>query len=161
MVDKADISWTLPGKNGHFKSKSYKNEGTFKRKKNLKRSQNIDIVFVRNLNQTRQTKVVRFVADGSGYASLQTTPNRKVKSVTPDQRNKAGKSENPEKDDSLHIDETPVKEYDVDNISTLWPALSGEVDVSTSRTVISPASPPGVTSPTVVICPQSSLKSKI
>ncbi|XP_065937907.1 uncharacterized protein [Magallana gigas] len=43
MVDKADIWSTLPGKNGHSKSKSYKNEGTFKRKKNLKRSQNIDI----------------------------------------------------------------------------------------------------------------------
>nr|XP_034315557.1 uncharacterized protein LOC105336737 isoform X2 [Crassostrea gigas] len=163
--------------NGPSKSKSYKNEGTLKRKKNLKRSQNIDIEdemvdehgiheekkdvelepstwsddkekemmknenLIESLNGEKHISIKNqtdksggFVADGSGYASLQTTPNGKVKSVTPDQQNKAGKSKNPEKDDSLHIDETPVKEYGVDNISTLWPALSGEVDVSTSRT---------------------------
>lgn len=38
-----------------------------------------------------------FVADGSSYASLQTTPNEKAQSVTPDQQKEAGKSENPEK----------------------------------------------------------------
>ena len=37
-------------------------------------------------------------------------------------------------DDSLQVDETPVKEYDVENFSTLWPALSGELDVSGDRT---------------------------
>uniref|UniRef100_A0A8W8MHY1 Transposable element P transposase-like RNase H domain-containing protein n=1 Tax=Magallana gigas TaxID=29159 RepID=A0A8W8MHY1_MAGGI len=89
MVDKADISSPLPGKNGPSKSKSYKNEETFERKKNLKRSQNIDI----------EDEMV-----------------------------------DKQCDDSLHIDEIPVKEYDVDNISTLWPALSGAVDVSTART---------------------------
>ncbi|XP_065937906.1 micronuclear linker histone polyprotein [Magallana gigas] len=176
MVDRADISSTLPGKNGHSKSKSYKNEGTFKRKKNLKRRENIDIedemvdkqngineedeevelepstwledkeketmkddklmessnggkqIFIKD----QSDKSVGIVADGSGYASLQTTP--KSKSKTSDEQNESGKSDNPEKDDSLHIDETPVKEYDVDNISTLWPALSGAVDVSTART---------------------------
>eukprot|EP00105_Crassostrea_gigas_P042225 XP_019926373.1 PREDICTED: dentin sialophosphoprotein-like [Crassostrea gigas] len=175
MVDKADILSTLPGKNGHSKSKSNNNEGTFKRKKNLKRSQNIDIeeemldkqcgiyeedkevelepstrlkdgevemmkheCLMESLNgekhisiKDQSDKSVGIVADGSGHASLQTTP--KLKSKTCDEKNEAGKSENLEKDDSLHIDETPVKEYDVD-ISTLWPALSGAVVVSTSRT---------------------------
>ena len=37
-------------------------------------------------------------------------------------------------DDSLQVDETPVKEYDVENFTTLWPALSGEVDVPGDRT---------------------------
>uniref|UniRef100_K1PZ29 Uncharacterized protein n=1 Tax=Magallana gigas TaxID=29159 RepID=K1PZ29_MAGGI len=176
MVDKADITSTLPGRNGHSKSKLYKNEGTFKRKKNLKRSQNIDnedeMVDKQNgINEEdeevelepstwledkeketmkddnlmessngekhisikdQSDESVGIVTDGSGYASLQTTP--KSKSKTSDEQNESGKSDNPEKDDSLHIDETPVKEYDVDNISTLWPALSGAVDVSTART---------------------------
>lgn len=176
MVGKAEISSTLPGKNGHSKSKSYKNEGTFKRKKNLKHSQNIDIEeemvdeqhdnheekkdvelepstrsedkekemmknenLMESLNGEKHIKDQTdksgcFVADGFGYASLQTTPNEKAKSVTPDRQKEAGKSENPEKDDSLHVNETPVKENDVDNISTFWPALSGAVDVSTDRT---------------------------
>ncbi|XP_052676188.1 uncharacterized protein LOC128157655 [Crassostrea angulata] len=57
-------------------------------------------------------KSVGIVADGSVDASLQTTP--KSKSKTSDEQNEAGKSENPDKGDSLHIYETPVKEYDVD-----------------------------------------------
>lgn len=118
MVDKADISSTLPGKNGPSKSKSYKNEGTLKRKKNLKRSQNSDIEdeivdehgihegkkdvelepstwsddkekemvkneenLIESLNGEKHISIKNqtdksggFVADGSGCASLQTTP---------------------------------------------------------------------------------------
>ena len=139
MVDKADISSTLPGKNGHSKSKSYKNEGTFKRKQNLKRSQNIDIEdemvdkqngineedeevelepstwledkeketmkddnLMESSNGEKQIfikdqsdKSVGIVADGSGYASLQTTPKSNLK--TSDEQNESGKSDNPEK----------------------------------------------------------------
>lgn len=139
MVDRADISSTLPGKDGHSKSNSKKHEGTFKRKRNLKCSQKIDIEegmldeqcgineedeevelepsswlegkekemmkddnLIESLNGEKQISIkdqsdksVGIVADGSGYASLQTTP--KSKSKTSDEQNETGKSENPEK----------------------------------------------------------------
>ncbi|XP_062607566.1 uncharacterized protein LOC134269388 [Saccostrea cucullata] len=41
--------------------------------------------------------------------------------------------EDQEEDESLQVDETPVKEYDVESFSTLWPALSGGEGVSKAR----------------------------
>lgn len=36
-------------------------------------------------------------------------------------------------DESAHVNETPVKDLDVANFSTMWAALSGEVDMSRAR----------------------------
>ncbi|XP_061187923.1 uncharacterized protein LOC133195955 [Saccostrea echinata] len=38
-----------------------------------------------------------------------------------------------DEEEGVQVDETPVKDYDVENFSTLWPALSGGADVSRAR----------------------------
>nr|XP_022299381.1 glutamic acid-rich protein-like [Crassostrea virginica] len=81
-----------------------------------------------NSQSVKSSSVDDTVSCDSKSVVMQTTPNGKSESMS----SKAQDDE--DVDDSLQVDETPVKDYDVENFSTLWPALSGELDVPGDRT---------------------------